>query len=178
MAEGRFTEFTLAKVIQLVKQKSLMPDSRVYSFHHPLGCIFLDQDKLPPMKVSMFVNHKSQCSTWQDETIAQQRCEQTDSSSRTSPPLLPYGFPMVLFLALISKHTADLKDTQWQGHYSFWKCPDWLPSLLLSFLVGHIEAQTLVRRTCWSDHTWFSCPFWGLSKPSERHHLMYHAPTI
>lgn len=137
-----------------------MADSRVYSFHHPLGCcIFLDQDKLPPIKVSMFVNHKSQCSTSQDETIAQQRCEQTDSSLRTSLPLLPYGFPMVLCLALISKHTAGLKDTQWQGHHSFWKCPDWLSSLLLLFLVGHIEAQTLARRTCWSDIHYFLVPF-------------------
>lgn len=148
MAEGRLIEFTLAKVIQLVKQKSLMADSRVYTFHHPLGSMTLDQDQPPPMKVSMFVNHKSQCSTSQDETRAQQRCKQTNSSLRTSPPLLPYGFPMVLCLTLISKHTAGLKDTQWQGHYSFWKCLDWLPSLLLSFLVGHIEAQTLGRRTC------------------------------
>lgn len=148
MAEGRLVEFTLAKVIQLVKQKSSMADCRVYSFHNPLGCISLHQGQPPPMKVSMFVNPKSQCSSSQDETRAQQRCKQTDCSPRTSPPLLPYGFPMGLCLGLFFKHTAGLKDTQQQGHYSLWKCPDWLPSLLLSFLVGHIEAQTLARRAC------------------------------
>lgn len=176
MAEGRLIEFTLAKVIQLVKQKSSVADCRVYSFHQPLGCISLDQDQPPPMKVNMFVNPKSQSSSSQDEARAQQRCKQTDCSSRTSPPLLPYGFPMVLCLALFSKHTVGLKDTQQQGHYSFWKCPDWLPSLFHS-------SWAILKPRPWREEPadqiirYFPV-LWGLSKPSERHHLMYHAPTI
>lgn len=97
MAEGRLTEFTLAKVIQLVKQKSSMADCRVYSFHQPLGCISLNQDQPPPMKVSMFANPKSQCSSSQDETRAQQRCKQTDCSSRTSPWFSHGALPCLVF---------------------------------------------------------------------------------